>query len=43
MGSADYEEVVAATFSGRVMGLTREHIAQQPISKEVQGKLTALK
>ena len=43
VGSADFEEVVVATYSGRVMGLTREHVAQQPISQEVQDKLTALK
>ena len=43
VGSADYEEVVVATYSGRVMGLTREPIQHQPISQEVQTKLVALK
>ena len=43
VGSADYEEVVVATYSGRVMGLTREPVQRQPISQEVQAKLTALK
>ena len=43
VGSADYEEVVVATYSGRVMGLTREPIQQQPVSQEVQAKLTALR
>lgn len=43
VGSADYEEVVVATYSGRVMGLTREPVQQQPISQEVLAKLTALK
>ena len=43
VGSVDYEEVVVATYSGRVMGLTMEPITQQPISQEVQAKLTALK
>ena len=43
VGSADYEEVVLATYSGRVIGLTKEPIQQQPISQEVQAKLSALR
>ena len=43
VGSADYEEIAVATYSGRVMGLTREPVQRQPISQEVQAKLTALK
>ena len=43
VGSADYEEVVLATYSGRVIGLTKEPIQQQPISQEVQDKLKTLR
>ena len=43
VGSSDYEEVLVATYSGCVFGLTREPIVPKPISKEVQAKLTALK
>ena len=44
MVSSNYEEVVVATYSGRVLGLTRElGGATQPISQEVQAKIEALK
>ena len=35
VGSAHYEEVVVCTFSGRVIGLTREPLTQQTLSQEV--------
>ena len=35
VGSAHHEEVVVCTFSGRVIGLTREPLTQQTISQEV--------
>ena len=35
VGSTHHEEVVVCTYSGRVIGLTREPQAQQDISQEV--------
>ena len=35
VGSAHHEEVVVCTFSGRVIGLTREPLTQQSLSQEV--------
>ena len=35
VGSAHHEEVVVCTFSGRVIGLTREPLTQQTLSQEV--------
>ena len=43
VGSSDYEEVTVATYSGRVLGLTKEQVALQPISEAVQSKLATLK
>lgn len=43
VGSADYEEVTVATYSGRVYGLTRDQAGPSKISSEVQAKLEALK
>jgi Bardet-Biedl syndrome 7 protein len=43
VGSAHYEEVVVCTYSGRLIGLTREPQSQQSISQEVQEKLEALR
>ena len=35
VGSAHYEEVVVCTYSGRLIGLTREPQSQHSISQEV--------
>ena len=43
VGSADFEEVTVATYSGRVYGLTRNQAVPSTISSEVQAKLLALK
>ena len=43
VGSSGSEEVVVATYSGRVHGLARESSVPQPISQEVQSKIEALK
>ena len=43
VGSSNHEEVVIATYSGRVLGLVREMGAQQPISQETQAKIEALR
>ena len=46
MSSADYEEVVVATYNGRIMGLTTQtsaHHTTRTASQESQSKITALK
>lgn len=43
VGSSGSEEVVVATYSGRVHGLAKESSVPQPISQEVQSKIEALK
>ncbi len=43
VGSSSHGEVVVATYSGRVLGLTREPHLQQPLSQEVQAKLEMLR
>ena len=43
MGSSNYQEVVVATYGGRVFGLSREPVTPKPISQEVQAKLDSLK
>jgi Bardet-Biedl syndrome 7 protein len=43
VGSAHHEEVVVCTFSGRVIGLTREPLTQQTLSQEVKEKLESLR
>lgn len=43
VGSSNYQEVTVATYSGRVVGLTREPIVPKPISQEVRAKLDSLK
>ena len=42
VGSAHYEEAVVCTFSGRVVGLTREPQAQHDISQEVRQSSVAM-
>ena len=42
VGSAK-EEVVVATYSGRVLGLTQDPVSSKPISHEVAAKIEALK
>ncbi len=43
MGSDSYEEVMVATYSGRVYGLTKNQAVASSISSETQAKLVALK
>ena len=43
VGSSNYQEVVVATYGGRVFGLSREPVTPKPISQEVQAKLDSLK
>lgn len=43
VGSSNFEEVIVATYSGRVFGLSREPAVPKPISQEVQAKLDVLK
>ena len=46
MSSAEHEEVVVATYNGRVMGLTTQTTARHSTpaaSQESQSKITALK
>ena len=46
MSSADYEEVVVATYNGRIMGLTTQTNVRHSTpaaSQESQSKITALK
>ena len=43
VSSSNYEEIAVVTYSGRVLGLTSEPRALQPVSKETKAKLQALK
>ena len=43
VGSSQHDEVIVATYSGCVLGLTKEQLANQTISKEAQSKLATLK
>ncbi len=43
VGSSQHDEVIVATYSGCVLGLTREQLNSQTLSKEVQSKLATLK
>lgn len=43
MVGSSFEEVVVATYSGRVFGLSREPVVPKPISQEVQAKLDSMK
>lgn len=43
VGSSMHEEVVVATYSGRVLGLTHEPSVQQTISQETKAKVEVLR
>ncbi|XP_064405547.1 Bardet-Biedl syndrome 7 protein homolog [Halichondria panicea] len=43
VGSSEHDEVIVATYSGCVLGLTKEQVAKQTLSQEVQTKLASLK